>query len=269
MAGDQDIRMRSPSAQRPPALDESDAVEVSAGPGLLDLPPEVVVQVFYQLGMTDRLCLLRVCRTPVYVVLGEGPGIAGGPANLKVCKSLQEVYNEASILQYEFALRTSAYLDVAFEHAQIEEEDEENSVEPLTVGGGWDEPDTERGRGRTSSRLGGSSTHPSVTFPLPFDPPLSERVYRPSNRPLGAAEKAAQLIEREKRWSKLTEVDERRFHVKGPAVVYELQEGLFLMCDEYKDSADGKVSFIPGRADGIARYNPSCPSAVGDGSGSG
>ena len=68
MAGDQDIRMRSPSAQRPPALDESDAVEVSAGPGLMDLPPEVVVQVFYQLGMTDRLSLLRVSQTPMYGV---------------------------------------------------------------------------------------------------------------------------------------------------------------------------------------------------------
>lgn len=54
------------------------------------------------------------------------------------------------------------------------------------------------------------------------------------------------LLEREKRWETLNTDHRRNITVSGQAGVYELQEGIFLMCDEYEDTMDGRVGFCPG-----------------------
>ena len=50
------------------------------------------------------------------------------------------------------------------------------------------------------------------------------------------------LEERERRWETLDPAQVRTFRISGPAGVYELQEGMFLMCDDYSDADDGRVS---------------------------
>ena len=56
-------------------------------------------------------------------------------------------------------------------------------------------------------------------------------------------EKNLVLRDRERRWETLSPLAEVKFKVTGPAGVYELQEGIFLMCDEYSqaDADDGRV----------------------------
>ncbi len=60
--------------------------------------------------------------------------------------------------------------------------------------------------------------------------------------PLSAQEKNKLLTARERRWETLDAEHVRTFKIAGPAGVYELQEGIFLMCDEYSDTDDGRVS---------------------------
>lgn len=62
--------------------------------------------------------------------------------------------------------------------------------------------------------------------------------------PFSASEKLQSLQRREANWETLNFASERSFTIKGPAGVYELQEGIFLMCDEYSGTDDGKVSII-------------------------
>ena len=63
-----------------------------------------------------------------------------------------------------------------------------------------------------------------------------------SSGPLSAQEKNALLKEREQRWSELDAARQERMKVHGPAGVYELQEGIFLMCNDYSNRDDGRVS---------------------------
>ena len=60
--------------------------------------------------------------------------------------------------------------------------------------------------------------------------------------PLSTQEKLELLREHDKRWSILDSAHERTFRVSGQAGVYELQEGIFLMCDDYTDDDDNRVS---------------------------
>lgn len=245
-----EISMSASSTRESSVSPEGLDLGESQGPELLDVPPEVIVQVFHLLSMTDRLSLRRVSKASIAQVthprlyLDTSCGIIKVTDSAQVSKTLHEIYNESSTLQYDLTLLTSAYLDIPFEHPP--EVYYDPALLPITVAPS--EKDEERGRGRTSTRFPdtSSSSHPphSVVFPLPFDPPLSERVHRPSTRPLGAAEKNTLLVNREKQWSWLNPVCERQFEIKGPAGVYELQEGIFLMCDEYSDTDDGKVSCL-------------------------
>jgi len=47
------------------------------------------------------------------------------------------------------------------------------------------------------------------------------------------------LKEREEAWDTLTPKKIRKLSVEGHAGVYELQEGIFLMCDDYVEQAAG------------------------------
>ena len=60
--------------------------------------------------------------------------------------------------------------------------------------------------------------------------------------PLSASEKTELLRERERRWSQFDAAREEKLRVKGPAGVYELQEGIFLMCNDYSHLDEGRVS---------------------------
>lgn len=75
--------------------------------------------------------------------------------------------------------------------------------------------------------------------------------------PCSAIEKARRLKEVEENWSTLNHSVERTFTIKGPAGVYELQEGIFLMCDDYSGAEDGKVGHGCKRriADSIAKVH--------------
>jgi hypothetical protein len=59
--------------------------------------------------------------------------------------------------------------------------------------------------------------------------------------PLSTAEKDAALRAREKRWEMVDAKYRRKMTVEGSAGVYELQEGIFLMCDDYTDTDEPKV----------------------------
>lgn len=78
---------------------------------------------------------------------------------------------------------------------------------------------------------------PSVKL-APFTevpPPRSKTVY------LSAAEKHQLLKRREENWDTLSAERIRKFTVQGEAGVYELQEGIFLICDNYVELRDSLV----------------------------
>lgn len=58
---------------------------------------------------------------------------------------------------------------------------------------------------------------------------------------LSAAEKARLLAEREERFDTLRPAEVRKFSVAGPAGVYELQDGVFLLCTERSTAHDIRV----------------------------
>ncbi|EIW70779.1 hypothetical protein M231_02565 [Tremella mesenterica] len=81
---------------------------------------------------------------------------------------------------------------------------------------------------------------PSVRMP---DWPTQSSV-RKVGGVLSAGEKLDKLKERQKRWDTLDPVCRRKIEVDGPAGVYELQEGIFLMCDDYGDFDEHRPSSI-------------------------
>lgn len=149
-------------------------------------------------------------------------------------------------LQYAYSLRTSAYLDVVNEPPAIEASDsrtettdscESNSsvniatitdrTERITRSSGLRSPHTGKVR----------PTIPSVALaPWPRVPPPKRKTAH-----LSTAEKYELLSERERRWDKLDAAQVRTFRIAGRAGVYELQEGIFLMCDNYTDADEEKV----------------------------
>lgn len=152
-----------------------------------------------------------------------------------MCKLLREVYTGSAPLQYDFHLVTSGNLDVPYFPPPI--------AQP----------------GNTGSRS--RSRSPSPTSPSPALYPLlsyrdrqhaqaradfpSESRSAPLARrqgPLSIQEKARLLAEQERRWERLDFAEMRKFTIRGPAGVYELQEGMFLICDEYTELDDRKVS---------------------------
>lgn len=79
---------------------------------------------------------------------------------------------------------------------------------------------------------------PSVKL-APFP---EERSARPKMVYLSAAEKYQLLKQREDNWDTLSAAKTRKFSVTGQAGVYELQEGIFLICDNYIELRDSLVS---------------------------
>jgi hypothetical protein len=82
---------------------------------------------------------------------------------------------------------------------------------------------------------------PSVKFSaFPHEP-----VPRPLTEFISPAEKVKLLKEREANWDTLTPKRMRTLSVEGSAGVYELQEGIFLMCDDYVEQREVGVSPSP------------------------
>ncbi|KAK4689571.1 hypothetical protein P7C73_g542, partial [Tremellales sp. Uapishka_1] len=141
------------------------------------LPHEILEQIYLVLGLHDRLRLLQTC------------------------SALRDAYIGSTQLAYDFALRTSSYLDVPY-------------LLPSN----------------------GSSASTNIRNKRPA--PSSEE------NALSTAEKTVELRDREARWATLQAKHTETLKVQGPAGVYELQEGIFLMCDEYSDQDDGRPTSI-------------------------
>ena len=145
----------------------------------------------------------------------------------QTCSLFQREYAEAATLQYDFQLTTSAYIDVpnqAPEPSSAPEVTDTEVVENKATNS-YISPHT--GKLRTSI--------PSVKFAsFPEEPSA-----RPSTVFISPAEKVKLLKEREEAWDTLTPKKIRKLSVEGHAGVYELQEGIFLMCDDYVEQAAG------------------------------
>jgi len=138
------------------------------------------------------------------------------------------------VLQYQFELETSAYIDIAPLRSRA------TSAENLQS----DESDSESDSGSAVQESG--EVHPEETAEASFHQTVDGHAEQRQNRvdahstPL---EKQLALRERERRWETIDPAVTRKFRVGGPAGVYELQEGIFLMCDDYSDNVEGRVSW--------------------------
>ena len=187
------------------------------------LPPEILEQIFLIMSHNDRLRLLLVG------VYGLHLSLTLNMNSVQTCSAIRDVYINSATLQYDFTLQTTAYLDVAYRPS------------PSSL----PQPSTS-----SSSRIAGADVQSPHTGKLrPTIPSVSLAPYaaNPSRKtglavPLSAQEKNKLLYDRERRWETLDADHVRTFKINGPAGVYELQEGIFLMCDEYSDSDDGRVS---------------------------
>lgn len=138
---------------------------------------------------------------------------------------LKEVYTSSASLQYAQTLQTTAYLDVPFQAPPYTRPYQSNGSESPT--GSEDESMSDHRRS-TSDALDEDVTK---VRKAPF-----------VEKPLSAAEKRKLLEERESRWDNIQAKCIRKFMISGPAGVYELQEGIFLLCTDYSDTDDGRVS---------------------------
>nr|XP_031857816.1 uncharacterized protein CI109_006759 [Kwoniella shandongensis]KAA5524888.1 hypothetical protein CI109_006759 [Kwoniella shandongensis] len=191
---------------------------VSPSPAsLLSLPQEILEQLFLLLDLTDRLQLSRTS------------------------KILHEIHSNSASIQYLFVLETSAYLDVPTQllpreptpAAQSPASSPPSSPRPST-------PSTLAFRSPHTGKLRPSI--PSVTLaPWPKTPPP---FIAGGQGPVSAAEKNEALRAREKRWETMDHVQKRTFKVQGTAGVYELQEGIFLMCDDFTEDDAEKPTTI-------------------------
>ena len=146
-------------------------------------------------------------------------------ADEQTCSLFQREYAEAATLQYDFQLTTSAYLDVPNQAPEPKSARVVSEVVEDKATNSYISPHT--GKLRTSI--------PSVKFaPFPEEPSA-----RPSTVFISPAEKVKLLKEREEAWDTLTPKKIRKLSVEGHAGVYELQEGIFLMCDDYVEQAAG------------------------------
>lgn len=64
------------------------------------------------------------------------------------------------------------------------------------------------------------------------------RTVRDPAMPMSAADKVESLKRRGANWETLNYASKRSITVEGPARVYELQEGIFLMCERPEDDDD-------------------------------
>lgn len=191
---------------------------------LIDLPSEVLERVLCDLDISDRLVLSRVriaCHHSTYSELIS-----------QTCTALKLIFDESANLQYATQLATSAYLDVPNQPPKIKDAVADDiKLEPPV-----ENPDSNSFISPHTGRLRPSV--PSVKLaPFPDDPS-----HRPSTVYISPAEKMKLLKEREDNWDTLTPKKIRRFTITGHAGIYELQEGVFLMCDDYEQIHDAAVS---------------------------
>ena len=140
--------------------------------------------------------------------------------DLQTCSVLQHIHEASSTLQYAATLQMSAHLDV-----------QDGTLPGLT-------PDSS-----VSTEDAATNGTEQNTLPLEGAESSSSQVVATIKKtPLSASEKTELLKERERRWSVFDPVREEEVRVKGHAGVYELQEGIFLMCNDYHD--EGRVSVI-------------------------
>lgn len=128
-------------------------------------------------------------------------------------------------------LQTSGYLDVAKRSELPRVASEQRPSSPLETN--IKSPHTGRAR----------PTLASVTLaPWSAEPPTT----RADHSNLSTAEKEAALSARERRWDALEPAQVRTFTVLGRTGVYELQEGIFLMCEESSETEKPRtVRLIP------------------------
>lgn len=133
-------------------------------------------------------------------------------------------------MQYAFLLHTTAYLDVPNQAGRDLK---------LTDSGGLDPKDDPA----TNSFVSPHTGHLRPSIPSVTLSPFTENApIRPRITDLSPAEKTHLLRTREKNWDTLTAAKMRKFSVEGQAGVYELQEGIFLICDNYVELRDSVVS---------------------------
>ncbi|WVR07189.1 hypothetical protein IAU60_004230 [Kwoniella sp. DSM 27419] len=203
-------------------------LEGSPGPsGMLSLPDEIIEQVFLWLDLNSRLRLRSACRT------------------------LRDTYNASAPLQYRFTLDTARYLDVPNRprtgpsSSGVEGTAKQGPASPTSPASrtiDMDHDDATKSISFRSPHTGRlRQTIPSVTLPpWPKEP---ARLVQ-SDSLVSATDKNAVLRAREKRWETLDWAEKRTLKVSGKEGVYELQEGIFLMCDDFNDMADDKPSTV-------------------------
>jgi len=188
------------------------------------LPSEVIVHIYTELSIPDRLALARVRSFP-----NQEPR-----ADEQTCSRLHREYTEAATLQYDFQLTTSAYLDVI--NQVPERESEPTPTATPTPTEAVENKSTNSYISPHTGKL--RKSIPTVKFaPFPEEPSK-----RPSTVFISPAEKVKLLKEREEGWDTLTPKKIRKLSVEGNAGVYELQEGIFLMCDDYVEQGGAGVS---------------------------
>ncbi|WWC94014.1 hypothetical protein V866_000852 [Kwoniella sp. B9012] len=189
--------------------------------GLLCLPDEILEQVYLFLEFNDRLRLRSVC------------------------KALRDVFNSSALLQYKFTLETTGYLDVPFNSSSLSLTSPSENPDNTPLSSSPEEPSSNS----SSSVITLKSPHtdrprrtiPSVSLaPWPKEP----STLTPHDAVISPADRNKLLKEREKRWETLDWGEKRTFKVQGREGVYELQEGIFLMCDDFNDIDDDKPSSI-------------------------
>ena len=191
---------------------------------LTALPSEILVQIFLSLGFSDRFSLISVS------CLDARFSLVQLTKSIKCCKFLREVYEGSPQLQYQLTLWTSGYRDVSYLRQ------EQGPMETQRAESG-------------PSRNGKSKEVdiPSVKYMFDRHPSSSKEGNAVGVDSLSALEKNTELKDREERWRTIDPVCERELRISGPVGVYELQEGVFLMCDDYLLEDEGRVSRRPKR----------------------
>ncbi|BEI86007.1 hypothetical protein CcaverHIS002_0602940 [Cutaneotrichosporon cavernicola] len=143
----------------------------------------------------------------------------------QTCSALRRVAKAPS-LKYQSTLVARGYLDVP------------NRIPPQPWSREGAKLETSPYTGTTRAMI------PSVSLPAFEKEPPGRR----DTSALSAAEKAQLLAEREARFDELRPTEVRQFSVAGPAGVYELQDGIFLLCKERSTAHDirpTKIRLIP------------------------
>jgi hypothetical protein len=118
-------------------------------------------------------------------------------------------------LQYDYELHINAYLDVPYDPPPIDRDHATaNTVKSVTYGA------PTRG-------------HHAI------DEEETEQQVRDPNMPVSVSDKLESLRRLGSNWETLDWASQRSITVDGPARIYELQEGIFLMCERFGNDDEG------------------------------